>query len=326
MESYSEIDLYDCSNFVILVGRIKLAKTFSLIRILKNRDKPVIEEMAFNIQTEAKDRLLATNLTEMKSSGKIEAWLGLTHFTQGHYLFVVTRKQKVAKIRSHSIYKIEDTRLIKLFTTKSPREEKRYREIFKEMNMSSGFFFSKSYDLTHTLQENISFQLNRPQGFARETLKVKLREDHELKDNVSWKPIYLWNHTHLNEVSQYLTDRRWLTPLIHGYVGYSRIEMLGKLFDLVLISRRSRFFAGTRYLKRGVSEEGKVANDVETEQILVDNSSPRGSFSAYVQVRGSVPLFWCQEPNPLLARPPIICKSYSSQQRRLVVRSHSETL
>mmetsp|Transcript_26668 Transcript_26668/g.48007 ORF Transcript_26668/g.48007 Transcript_26668/m.48007 type:complete len:704 (-) Transcript_26668:3043-5154(-) len=306
MESYSEIDLYNCSNFVILVGRIKLAKTFSLIRIMKNRDKPVIDELAFNIPTEAKDRLLFTNLTEMKAAEKIEALLGLTHFTQGHYLFVVTRKQKIAKIRSHSIYKIEETKLIKLFTTKSPKEEKRYREIFKEMNMSAGFYFSKSYDLTHTLQENISFQLNRHHGFGKESLRVKLREDYEVKDNIAWKPIYLWNHAHLNEVSQNLTDRRWLTPLIHGYVGYCRLEMLGKLFDLVLISRRSRFFAGTRYLKRGVSEDGKVANDVETEQILVDNSSPRGSFSSYVQIRGSVPLFWCQEPNSLLARPPII--------------------
>jgi hypothetical protein len=319
MESYSEIDLYDCTNSVILVGRIKLAKTFSLIRILKDRDKPVIEELAFNITAEAKDRQLFTNAADIRTGEKVEALLGLTHFTQGHYLFVVTRKQKVAKIRSHSIYKIHETKLIKLFTTKSSRDEKRYREIFKEIDMSTGFYFSKSYDMTHTLQENTSFQLNRPQGFARESMRIRIREDFELKDTSYWKPIYLWNHAHLNEVRQILTDRRWLTPLIHGYVGYCRVEMLGKIFDLVLISRRSRFFAGTRYLKRGVSEDGKVANDVETEQIIVDNSSPRGSFSAYVQVRGSVPLFWCQEPNSLIARPPIVCKVVLSQQGRLAV-------
>ena len=51
------------------------------------------------------------------------------------------------------------------------------------------------------------------------------------------------------------------------------MSILGRKYDLALISRRSRFFAGTRYLKRGLSEEGQVANDVETEH------------------RGSVPLF-----------------------------------
>jgi len=42
----------------------------------------------------------------------------------------------------------------------------------------------------------------------------------------------------------------------------------GMAFDFVLISRRSRYRAGTRYRTRGVDEKGYVANYVETEQIL----------------------------------------------------------
>ena len=93
--------------------------------------------------------------------------------------------------------------------------------------------------------------------------------------------------------------------MIHGYVGYRIISILGRKYDLVVISRRSRYFAGTRYLKRGLSEEGKVANDVETEQILIEKI-PSGKMSAFVQHRGSVPLFWCQDPNSMLPSPPII--------------------
>lgn len=51
-----------------------------------------------------------------------------------------------------------------------------------------------------------------------------------------------------------------------------------------------------RYLKRGVNEKGRVANDVETEQIVsVDAAEgcPMQITSA-VQYRGSVPLFWSQ--------------------------------
>ena len=39
-------------------------------------------------------------------------------------------------------------------------------------------------------------------------------------------------------------------------------------YVLTLISRRSRFRCGTRYKRRGVDEDGKVANYVETEQII----------------------------------------------------------
>lgn len=35
-----------------------------------------------------------------------------------------------------------------------------------------------------------------------------------------------------------------------------------------LIARRSRHCAGVRYLKRGVNDEGNVANEVEIEHIL----------------------------------------------------------
>lgn len=41
-----------------------------------------------------------------------------------------------------------------------------------------------------------------------------------------------------------------------------------KLIRLSLVSRRSRHFAGTRYIKRGMDRQGHVANEVETEQIL----------------------------------------------------------
>jgi len=43
-------------------------------------------------------------------------------------------------------------------------------------------------------------------------------------------------------------------------------SLLGRNYALAVVARRSRHFAGTRYLKRGISDAGWVANDVETEQ------------------------------------------------------------
>jgi hypothetical protein len=43
--------------------------------------------------------------------------------------------------------------------------------------------------------------------------------------------------------------------------------MFGKCLDVIMIARRSRHYAGTRYLKRGINVHGKAANDCEVEQV-----------------------------------------------------------
>ena len=63
--------------------------------------------------------------------------------------------------------------------------------------------------------------------------------------------------------------------------------------QLTIISRLSCRRAGTRFNARGIDDEGNVANFVETETIFC---VPSGLCFSYVQVRGSVPIFWEQSP------------------------------
>lgn len=68
-------------------------------------------------------------------------------------------------------------------------------------------------------------------------------------------------------------------------------------FLLTLISRRSIKRAGLRYLRRGVDDEGNVANNVETEQILSSQTwNMADKIFSLTQVRGSIPLFFSQSP------------------------------
>ncbi|EST05593.1 Endonuclease/exonuclease/phosphatase [Kalmanozyma brasiliensis GHG001] len=64
-----------------------------------------------------------------------------------------------------------------------------------------------------------------------------------------------------------------------------------KTGTLALISRLSWKRAGTRFNTRGVDDDGNVANFVETEALFSDGNV---TFT-FVQVRGSVPLFWEQQ-------------------------------
>lgn len=68
------------------------------------------------------------------------------------------------------------------------------------------------------------------------------------------------------------------------------------------------------YLKRGVNDRGRVANDVETEQIVLDEEvgSCGGKMSSVVQMRGSIPLFWSQEASRFSPKPDIVCKFFGT--------------
>lgn len=110
-------------------------------------------------------------------------------------------------------------------------------------------------------------------------------------------------------------------PDITGAFVQRKLNDYGRSLNVTLLARRSRHFAGTRYLKRGVSEQGKVANDVEHEQILHDESKSSGCgiFSSFLQVRGSIPTFWTQESSVTMPKPPIeltiVDPSYRATQK-----------
>lgn len=104
----------------------------------------------------------------------------------------------------------------------------------------------------------------------------------------------------------------WRLAVTHGYLGQALLYVNGRGLLLTLIARRSSLFAGTRFLKRGANYSGDVANEVETEQIVSDatvSSLEHGLHSSHVQVRGSVPGHWYQDPGRI-PKPPIQMDMY----------------
>lgn len=95
---------------------------------------------------------------------------------------------------------------------------------------------------------------------------------------------------------RYISHLDIITVFLLG--AYSAILVLTLFFPFL-----------SRYLKRGVNEKGRVANDVETEQILFEDVPEDFPvhISSSVQNRGSIPLFWSQETSRLNIKPDIIC-------------------
>ncbi|KAF9651242.1 inositol polyphosphate phosphatase [Thelephora ganbajun] len=91
---------------------------------------------------------------------------------------------------------------------------------------------------------------------------------------------------------------QFIVLVIQGYVGIFTMALSAPptngapvVATLSLISRLGWKRAGTRFNTRGIDDDGNTANFVETETIF---STDQHCFS-YVQVRGSVPLFWEQQ-------------------------------
>ncbi|XP_028173128.1 polyphosphoinositide phosphatase [Ostrinia furnacalis] len=85
--------------------------------------------------------------------------VGFIRFLEGYYIILVTKRRKIAVVGSHSIYKIEDTSMIYIPSDVSKPQhpdEQRYLKMFLAVDLSTNFYYSYSYDITHTLQMNMA--------------------------------------------------------------------------------------------------------------------------------------------------------------------------
>ncbi|CAH8682244.1 unnamed protein product [Schistosoma rodhaini] len=188
-------------------------------------------------------------------------------------------------------------------------DEMRYLKLFSSVDLASNFYFSYTYDLSHSLQYNMEplFKSDRREHIHLLTSKYIPNDK------------YVWNWRLIpprfrpgcnrNGLHPISDQPEWFTLLFHGSVSQIALSACRMPMMITLIARRSRHFAGRRFLKRGVNLVGDVANEVETEQIVHDSSYSflrHGRVSSYVQMRGSVPLFWSQESSKVVVgRPPL---------------------
>ncbi|KAI5709799.1 hypothetical protein M8J75_003381 [Diaphorina citri] len=258
--------------------------------------------------------------------------VGFVRFLEGYYLILVTKRRRVAVINNHTIYKIEDTSM-EYIPNQTSRithpDETRYVKMFQSIDLSSNFYFSYSYDITHSLQINMA----PPRHITQLTPdKYTSRVDYSaLPSNSSshtspeqslfpsepaptTKPTlygirtepnyrFVWNSHLLSKVEKELHPD-WLLFIMHGFISQSNVSIFGRSVYVTLVARRSNKYAGTRFLKRGANFYGDVANEVETEQIVEDLGRSH-SISSFVQMRGSIPAHWSQDMTKMVAKPAI---------------------
>lgn len=248
--------------------------------------------------------------------------VGFVRFLNGYYLILIVKRRKVASIGFHSIYKIEETKLVyipNLGPIQYSNEENKYMRAFNRVDLTSNFYFSYSYNISRSLQYNLSpirvgrFFNTNIRDNSKHYQTISTNEDDAATNVINHNVLvkcqnhdrFVWN-SHLIDFEGLHDD--WKTYLIHGFVSQANISVYNKPIYITLIARRSRKYCGTRFLKRGCNTEGDAANEVETEQIVHDASVSnfsQGCYTSFVQMRGSLPDRWSQDGSKIVPKPQI---------------------
>ena len=324
--------LYETRQRFFLLASDQPRASFRLLKIDRSSSALSISEDSTVYTADEAAELIEMLRSANQSTGgflsttRAHGVLGFVRFLLGWYLYLVTDCVEVGRLGSHLVYAVSDVQLLQL-THPSVYEgsgkeaaaykrlrtsEARYRALFLSLDLTRSFYFSHTYDLTRTLQVNMVAGGQRMQPLHA-------------------KSMYVWNHdlrirvvdpssppSEDDPLRLPLLRTDWCVQLVHGYFEQTTLSVLGRPLTLTLLARRSRHFAGTRYLKRGINNRGHAANDVETEQLLHDRSSGdarEGQFVSYVTMRASIPVHWTQESNPIIAQPAIVMQKLDPLHR-----------
>ncbi|KAJ8462179.1 hypothetical protein ONZ45_g18030 [Pleurotus djamor] len=227
--------------------------------------------------------------------------------------------------------------------TNSELEAKIIRECIREYT-KGGMYFAYSFDITRSLQHKQSL-LDKSQKQKALLVDLNAIASSEINDATQvalaepnptlplWRRVdkqFWWNES----LSKPFIDaglHSYVLPIMQGYYQVSSfplpLESPGSdapdttTVDYIIMSRRSRHRAGLRYQRRGIDDSAHVANFVETETIMrVDREGTCNVFS-YVQIRGSIPLYWMQSGYGLKP-PPLIAPDRTHSEQMDALRRH----
>jgi phosphatidylinositol 4-phosphatase len=217
----------------------------------------------------------------------------------------------MGRLKGHMIYKVIATEFLPLRERPlHDQDEDTYLALLKALIKSGPMYFSYSFDITNTFQRQSQLDPSIP---------LWKRADDR----------FFWNKFVHSDLIDFRTSGTrhqqgqqpgvdpYILPVMFGMMEIITTRVKSTPLTMVLITRRSRHRAGTRYFSRGIDEQGHVSNFNETEQIIIlnDSTSGLGGFAggggmqngkvggsggkevqimSYVQTRGSVPVFWAE--------------------------------
>lgn len=259
----------------------------------------------------------------------IKGILGMIQLRLDKYIIVITKDEHIARLKGHMVHRILQVDFLPVHERQlHDPDEDRFLNLLRGFLKSGSMYYSYTLDLTNSFQRQAA-QQDAASASGQPEAPLWMRADDR----------FFWNRFVQSDFIEYRNRGArgqlgvqagidpYILPVMFGMLEIHPTTFRGRPLTIALITRRSRFRAGTRFFSRGIDEDGHVANYNETEQIVVLNDSGQSSLGgysgtgdmqtgrqlvgdagnkdtgketqilSYVQTRGSVPVFWSEINN-----------------------------
>lgn len=223
----------------------------------------------------------------VRSKVKVDAVLGVMPLLDDQFFVVVRRSRLVGKIAGRPIFCAIEVDFVPIGEdlvdggqhgkSRGSARDKTFQKMFSRLFSRKCLYYSDRYDLTNSLQRQFSATKNArgiDETFLANKALVGVLKTEPQVDLMEYFP-----------------------PFILGFVEQKEIFLRpGMKIAFTLIARKSMNRLGARYFSRGIDDSAHVSNFVETEQVI-EPLGGSGHLFSFLQIRGSIPIFWSQFPD-----------------------------
>lgn len=235
-----QIQLYETSQTYYLIGCDDRETRFRVLKIDRRVLNPqylsqiLTEDPGVYTKEEIHEMLTMVHgghkaTGGMKNVGMFFGLVGFVKFLDCYYFTLISQRKLVGRIGANNIYAIKSTEFITVKPSDEPEEgmiskfwrkankkfnptgtdqaESRYVSTFQMMDMTKDFYFSYTYDLTHSLQHN--FVMSRKKSYPPPPTQE----------------MFEWNHYLTKDLRSILSPPalgNWVQPIIYGFFQQKR--------------------------------------------------------------------------------------------------------
>ena len=262
---------------------IKIYNTRSEFIFTKDK-KGISYNKTSKIFTKKDDIILLAN--ESKTYD-VYSVLGLIEAKSTNYIICANKISFVGKYLNASVFRIEKFSYIpEIESSTIPLEDIPCLKMLDDFLERNPLFYSPNMDLTISAINLTKKILIQPKS-------------HIFKYTINH---FCWNYS-IAKCFDSDGMNEFIFPVINGFFGARDIQKDNEDISqndthFILIARKDDRRSGMRFLIRGADSNGNVANSVESEEIITFKDNEGNiNICSFVEVRGSIPLIWEQEPN-----------------------------